>query len=196
MTVHIKTYRIFTSASPGSRCKYRVWRGFSRSVRDMSLARPAPPRPAISLATMDRLLPRPPHHKASTLPYSAASGPRPAARRHRGLMALLRRLSPRLRRSPSPEPPWVQVEPRPPDRTSLGSDHSFEAALQARYPDLAHNNAHTPTAGGGRKGETGRSSRSGLSSFLTSFRPSKSRPQLTSTTPSPRPNGHTRHQVS
>ncbi|KAK4297867.1 hypothetical protein Pmani_029725, partial [Petrolisthes manimaculis] len=207
------------AASPGSGCKYRVWRGFSRSVRDMSITRAAPPRPAISLATMDRLLPRPPphhqhqqqhhHNKASTLPYSAASGPRPAARRHRGLMALLRRLSPRLRRSPSPDPPWVQVEPRPPHRTSIASDHSFDAALNSRYPDLAtHNNAHTPTAvvaggggggGGGGKGggESGRTSKSGgLSGLLSSFRPNKSRSQqtTTSTSTSPRPNGHTPHQ--
>ncbi|XP_063887664.1 uncharacterized protein LOC135115102 isoform X2 [Scylla paramamosain] len=171
-----------SGASPHSGAKYRLWRGFSRSSRDVSvLPTPNPPRTAVSLTLMDRLTPRPARpvrHKASTLPYSAASGPQPAARRQRGLVALLRRLSPRIKRSPSPERPWVTVEPRPPDRSSIASDHSFEAALQSRCPDLLAppraTPAHTTNETAGKGGEGGRSSRSGLSSLLTSLKSTRS----------------------
>lgn len=162
------------TASPHTAPKYRLWRGFSRSARDITVAPPYGPRPAVSLAVMEKLTPRsarPVRHKASTLPYSAA-GPQPMGRRHRGFVALLRRLSPRLRRTPSPDRPWVKVEPRPADRSSVASDHSFETALQVRYPEVAasrlHNNAAHAHAGL-EKSEGGRGSRGGLGGLLTSL---------------------------
>nr|XP_053642192.1 uncharacterized protein LOC128695541 [Cherax quadricarinatus] len=174
-----------TSTPPHCGPKYRLWRGFSRSARDVSLGPPCgPPRAAISLAVMEKLTPRaarPVRHKASTLPYSAASGPQPMGRRHRGLVALLRRLSPRLMRTPSPDRPWVKVEPRPADRTSVASDHSFETALQVRYPDMVayggghvqSNNTHSSTDTGINKSEGGRGSRGGLTGLLNSLRSAK-----------------------
>nr|XP_045623652.1 uncharacterized protein LOC123773768 [Procambarus clarkii] len=174
-----------TSTLPHSGSKYRLWRGFSRSARDVSVGPlSGPPRPAVSVAVMEKLTPRaarPVRHKASTLPYSPASGPQPMGRRHRGLMALLRRLSPRLKRTPSPDRPWVKVEPRPADRLSVASDHSFETALQMRYPDLVtygggpvqNNNTHSSSDAGLNKSEGGRCSRGVLTGLLSSLRPSR-----------------------
>ncbi|KAK7079251.1 hypothetical protein SK128_003638 [Halocaridina rubra] len=161
--------------------KYRLWRGFSRSARDISLTTPSgPPRSAVSLAVMDKLTPKAQHHpvrhKASTLPYSQASGPQPVKSRHRGLLALLRRLSPRLKRTPSPERQWVKVEPRPGDRTSVASDHSFEAALQVRQAELLGYEVYTATLSAQdipQKNDGNRGSRGGLSGLLTSLKNSK-----------------------
>ncbi|XP_068243216.1 uncharacterized protein [Palaemon carinicauda] len=128
---------------------------------------------------MDKLTTKVPHtvrHKASTLPYSQASGPQPGTRRHKGLLALLRRLSPRLKRTPSPDRPWVKVEPRSGDRTSVASDHSFETALQVRHSELIgydmYHNAHPPQEAP-QKSEGTKGSRGGLSGLLTSLRSSK-----------------------
>lgn len=181
------TPRTTNSPHSGSTTKYRVWKGFSRSARDVSaFAQPSGPRPAVSVAVMEKLTPRaarPVSQKASTLPYSAASGPQPVGgRRHRGFGALLRRISPRLKRTPSPDQPWTKVEPHHADRTSVASDHSYETAMQIRRrQDLIHNDGsqggvnskRTTPLEPGTKSEIGRTGKGGLSGFLTSLIPGR-----------------------
>ena len=109
------------------------------SERDISIITTPVPKPAISTPAMTTLTPPPVNmkptsitkQKASTLPLTSTSAINPP-RKSRGFAGFLRKLSPHLRRAKSPPAqPWITVEPRT-ERTSVASDHSFEAALKAR----------------------------------------------------------------
>ncbi|CAL4122861.1 unnamed protein product, partial [Meganyctiphanes norvegica] len=110
--------------------------------------------------------------KAATLPYTAQ--PNVSSRRSRGIVGFLKKLSPRLKRTPSPEPDWEQHREVRASRGSVASDHSFEIAMHNRYSRLERQGATDEGTPEAARDKEGRTKSGGLSGFLNSLRPSRS----------------------
>ena len=153
------------------------------SERDLRFLSVQAPRPALSTPAMNTLTPTPTtmrpsvvKQKASTLPLAATSVVSPP-RKNKGLSGFFRRLSPHLRRAWSPPPrPWITVEPRT-ERTSVASDHSFEAALKNQNSRPTVVDPLTNPEADGRYQQNGHTCNSrstfSVASLFASLRPSR-----------------------